>query len=373
MEFEEFDIEFLAQKMSDNPQSPLFARLADLYLGKEKAVEAVNLTEAGIKLFPNYYAGYIVLGKSHLALNEFSKAITAFEKALELSPFNHHVTKLLQSVPNKSDESTRTTDENYFSQPNLPAVDQPEPVQETIEQNPVPAPVLRDNQFSTNSEEFSGSIYDKPIVQTSVVHQEEYEQTKSSEPFPSFDEYFATNQHRMGVDPVKKLDDYLNESQTTQVATPSSKIEPTILTTTTVEAVTTEPETHFVPEPVFSSPKQAQLFAEMQREELEYADENKQHTDLDSITEKLQSAEKIIPQENYQSTTPLQETTHEDQVYETDAVTPTLAEIYASQGELRAAIQAYEILMFSQPAKGAEFQKRIRELQQLQMEKDGFI
>ena len=374
MEFEEFDIEFLAQKMSDNPQSPLFARLADLYIGKEKAVEAVKLTEEGIKLFPNYYAGYIVLGKSHLALNEFSKAITAFEKALELSPFNQNVAKLLQSVPNKSDDSTRTTDENYFSQPNLPTVDQPEPAQETFDQNQVPLPVGRDNQFSMTAEGSSGSIYDhQPIVQSSVVHHEEYEQTKSSEPFPSFDEYFAENQHRMGVDPVKKLDDYLNESQTAQVAAPSREIDPTIFTNTTFETTTIEPEVHFEPEPVFSSPEQAQLFAEMQREELQQAEERKQQSDLDSITEKLQSAEKIIPRENYQSKTPLPDTTHEDQVYETDAVTPTLAEIYASQGELRAAIQAYEILMFSQPAKGAEFQKRIRELQQLQMEKDGLI
>ena len=42
MEFEEFDIEFLAQKMAENPQSPLFARLADLYIGKEQVVEAIN-------------------------------------------------------------------------------------------------------------------------------------------------------------------------------------------------------------------------------------------------------------------------------------------------------------------------------------------
>ena len=84
MEFEEFDIEFLAQKMSENPQSPLFARLADLYIGKEQSVEAIKLTEEGIKFFPNYCAGYIVLGKAHLALKEFSQAIGAFEKALEL-------------------------------------------------------------------------------------------------------------------------------------------------------------------------------------------------------------------------------------------------------------------------------------------------
>ncbi len=373
MELEEFDIEFLAQKMSDNPQSPLFARLADLYISKEQTVEAIKLTEEGIKLFPNYCAGFIVLGKAHLALKEFSQAISAFEKALELSPFNQTVAKLIQSVPNKSDDSTRTTDENYFSQPSLSTDDQPEAIQEPFEQDQTLSPPVTENQSLLNTEEFSGSIYDQPIVQSSAENQKKYIQTDNSEPFPSFDEYFAQNQHRIGGDAEKKLDDYLNENSSEQNITISRDIDPAIFTNTTFETSTTEPEVHVEPEAVFSSPKQAQLFAEMAEDELRQSGEHKQQSDLDSIAEKLRSVEKIVPQENYQSKNPLPDTTQDDQVYETDAVTPTLAEIYASQGELRAAIQAYEILMFSQPAKGAEFQKRIRELQQLQMEKDGLI
>ncbi|MBI2428426.1 MAG: hypothetical protein HYV29_06455 [Ignavibacteriales bacterium] len=91
---------------------------------------------------------------------------------------------------------------------------------------------------------------------------------------------------------------------------------------------------------------------------------------IDELAEKLQNAERIVPSENYQAPTPASE---ESQQYESDMVTPTLAEIYASQGEYNAAIQAYEILMFSQPAKAPEFQKRIQELQRNQMEKDGLI
>ncbi len=371
MDFEEIDIEFFAQKMSENPQSPLFARLADLYIGKEQAVEAVKLSEEGIKLFPKYYAGYVVLGRAHLALKEFSKANSSFEKALELSPFNQTVAKLLQLVPNKSDESTRTTDENYFSQPSLSTDDQPEPNQESFEHEQTVSSNVPDNLYPTNSEEFSGSIYDQPIIQSSVAHHKESIQQNSGEPFPSFDEYFAQNQDRVGVDAEKKLDDYLNENSPEQTITTARDIDPAIFTNTMFETSATEPEVHF--KPVFSSPEQAQLFADMAEEELDQSGENKQQSDLDSLAEKLQTAEKIIPQENYQSKTPIPDTMQDDQVYETDAVTPTLAEIYASQGELRAAIQAYEILMFSQPAKGGEFQKRIRELQQLQMEKDGLI
>lgn len=86
MELEEFDIEFLALKMAENPQSMLFARLADLYPRKGQNAEAMKLVEDGVKTFPDYYAGYLVLGKTHLAFGEYSRAQTAFQKALDLSP-----------------------------------------------------------------------------------------------------------------------------------------------------------------------------------------------------------------------------------------------------------------------------------------------
>lgn len=307
MELDEFDIEFLSLKMSENPQSPLFARLADLYLRKEQSDEAIKLLEEGIKLFPDYYAGYLVLGKVHLAFKEFSKAHSAFEKALDLSPFNQTAAKLLQSVPNRSDESTRTTDENYFTPAPSPAKDSAvEPTQDTPQQVQFESPNADEIGFSQHSQESSGSTYDQSAAQS-------YGTQQTSGSFPTYDDYFAQNQSRISSDSPMKLDDYLNDSQI------------------------------------------------------------EQSTDIDSLAEKLQHAEKIIPQENYQPKNPAPQEPQNEQAYETDAVTPTLAEIYASQGELRAAIQAYEILMFSQPAKAGEFQQRIRELQQLQMEKDGLI
>lgn len=385
MEFEEFDIEFLAQKLSENPQSPLFARLADLYLGKQQVVEAVKLAEEGIKLFPNYYSGYIVLGKAYLELKEFSKATSAFEKACELSPFNQIAANLLKSVPNTSDESVRTTDENYFSEtvspidevmfeePAMEPIIEPELIPEKFDEiRPVSYETPAGN-YPLVTEEFSGSIYDQPVVHTSTDQQNRYGQQKNIEAFPSFDEYFAENQHRINGNAEKKLDEYLNEAPLDKDVTLSRDIDPSIFSNTSFETTAMEPEVHFEPEPVFSSPEQEQLFAEMTGEEYHPKVESKRPSDLDALAEKLQSAEKIIPQENYQSKTPLPDTTKDEEVYETDAVTPTLAEIYASQGELRAAIQAYEILMFSQPEKGGEFQQRIRELQQLQMEKDGLI
>ena len=403
MEFEEFDIEFLALKMAENPQSMLFARLADLYIGKEQPAEAMPLLEEGIKNFPEYYAGYIVLGKAHLAFKEYSRAQSAFEKALELSPFNQTAAKLLIAVPNKPDESTRTTDENYFAPP-VQAQDA-EPQQVFAE------PVQEGTSIGTDASDLSAGYENEPSLLEQLQAEEDarlraeaesglqssaYQETVTdpftytaepeihqvpSEPFPSYDEYFAQNQSRINIQDPISLDEHLNTEQNMnppfieeRSVVPSIDDDPFTIPAATHTVASVEP--HEEPEPVFANPEQEALFAQMNAINEEIAEEetaSPASLDIDSLAEKLQSAEKIVPQENYQPQNPVPKETQDDQAYETDAVTPTLAEIYASQGEYRAAIQAYEILMFSVPAKGADYQARIRQLQQMQMEKDGLI
>ncbi len=399
MEFEEFDIEFLALKMAENPRSMLFARLADLYIGKEQTAEAMTLLEEGIKNYPEYFAGYIVLGKAHLAFKEYSRAQTAFQKAIELSPYNQTAAKLLISVPNKPDESTRTTDENYFA----PPAETTEPVQQFSEPE-LPQQSEPFENFDASSLSFPSSSEEPSLLEQLQAEEDarlraeaeagiqsydtysepevqvpSYETPVSNEPFPSYDEYFAQNQSRINTQDPVSLDEYLNSEQTAAPIYVSPQPEsPAQVFSNDPFISSPEPvqtETHVDPEPVFANPEQAALFAEMNamNEEFEPSPAPSASLDIDSLAEKLQSAEKIVPQENYQPQNPVPKETQDDQAYETDAVTPTLAEIYASQGEYRAAIQAYEILMFSVPAKGGEYQQRIRELQQLQMEKDGLI
>lgn len=416
MEFEEFDIEFLALKMAENPQSMLFARLADLYLGKEQNAEAMALLEEGIKHFPEYYAGYIVLGKAYLAFKEYSRAQTAFQKAIELSPFNQTAAKLLISVPNKPDESTRTTDENYFAPQPIPSVPAEhaqqfmqsvdhqqqeesfaEPAALTEEEPSLLAQLeAEENARLQAAGEIAdpyapSSAYAEPEIELPAIETPEHaSQQSSSEPFPSYDDYFAQNQSRINSQDPVSLDEYLNSEPSTAVSAPLPFHDPYLEPTPAETASSNDPfaspaatvfeqtDSHVDPEPVFANPEQAALFAEMNAMNEEFSEPSASAApsaslDIDSLAEKLQSAEKIVPQENYQPQNPVPKETQDDQAYETDAVTPTLAEIYASQGEYRAAIQAYEILMFSVPAKGGEYQQRIRELQQLQMEKDGLI
>ncbi|MEI7905889.1 MAG: tetratricopeptide repeat protein [Bacteroidota bacterium] len=382
MEFEEFDIEFLAQKLAENPQSPLFARLADLYVGKEQAAEAMKLLNEGLKSYPGYYAGYIVLGKAHLALKEYTRAQAAFEKALELSPFNQTAAQLLISVPNKPDESTRTTDENYFApaQTDTYSAGQQsysqDPVQENSLHNPFETAAVEELGLTAQPEGLSGSSVEQPYIHESLFETVTDDVSTAGNAFPSYDDYYTQNQSRINTQSPESLDDYLRGDLTAQESVTSEENNAHTFVNDSAEVAesVTGMDIHIEPEPVFASPEQAQLFAELNAMNEESASVDSQSsTNIDALAEKLQSAEKIIPQENYHPQHPVPPEVPEEEAYETDAVTETLAEIYASQGEYKAAIQAYEILMFSQPVKGGEYLQRIRELQQKQMEKDGLV
>lgn len=374
MDTTEFDIEFLTQKLSDNPQSPLFARLADLYGAKEQTVEALQLCEEGVKTHPQYYAGYVVLGKTHLALREYSKARSAFERAQDLSPFNHAITKLVASVPDKPDESTRTTDENYFA----PSPEQQQPEERTqtelqVQEQAEIIPQSAEPQFESPTAEEMGFTQSVEEIDSAVASEQQIAAPPTGKTVPTFDEYFAQNQSQVGAGTVSTLDEYLG-------GTAPAPIQQNEYVAETPAPVVSEPaslpeenvtlQAHEEPEVVFSSPEQAQLFAEMRGEPTAEETSAGSSSDIGDLAEKLQNAERIVPEEDYQ---PQSVSNEETQSYESEMVTPTLAEIYASQGEYNAAIQAYEILMFSLPAKAPEFQKRIQELQQKQMEKDGLI
>ncbi len=388
METLEFDVEFLAQKLSENPQSPLFARLADLYLAKNQTVEALKLCEEGIKLFPQYYAGHLVLGKTHAALKEYSKANAAFQKAQELSPFNLAIKKLIESAASSPDESVRTTDEDYFTaQPSS----SPESSTEKINEAGQPETPLNGSLFDALTPEELNYIQQSNAGTSEISSSTDlgYGQP-TQQNFPSFDEYYSEHQPHIEKSSTIALDDYLTsksgaekmpvnvsenipeqpveESAVREEVRESSEQEFQSPVSQQQSENVTEPEAQISEEPemVFSSPEQAQLFAELN-------ETSDQPQDLDQLAEKLQNAERIVPGENYETKGAEPEQQESSAEYSPDMVTPTLAEIYASQGEYRAAIQAYEILMFSQPDKGAAFQKRIQELQQMQMEKDGLI
>lgn len=380
----EFDIEFLSQKMAENPLSPLFARLADLYLQQEKNVEALKVCQDGIATYPDYYAGYVVLGKAHIALKEFSKAKEAFATALTLSPYNRTVPALLRTMEDQPDRSARTTDEDYFV-PSAPAAAAAVTEENVVAADAVTAPAEESAPvFEMPTEEEMGFSGLSEAAVTAAESPEFFAPAEPGQPFPTHDEYYQQNQARIGGGETLSLDEYLDRSDAPVAPAPEPVVEPEPLREFTAEpeevsaaGIADETVTPAVadapaeeePQMVFASPEQAALFAEMTGGS---SAEAQPEENFDDLTERLQNAERIVPQADAVPEPPAEDPASSGS-FDAGMITPTLAEIYASQGEYQAAIQAYEILMFSQPGRTAEFQQRVRELQQLKMEKDGLV
>ena len=72
----------------DNPDAPLFARLADLYLERGLVHKAVTLCEEGCDRFPEYATGFSILSKCYEAQDKLEDARTAMDKSLRLDPRN---------------------------------------------------------------------------------------------------------------------------------------------------------------------------------------------------------------------------------------------------------------------------------------------
>ena len=92
----------LEKACSQNPDAPLFARLADLYLHRGMVHRALALCEEGCERFPDYSTGYMILSKCYEAQEKLEAARMAIDKALRLDPENPggfvHLSRIYQDL-----------------------------------------------------------------------------------------------------------------------------------------------------------------------------------------------------------------------------------------------------------------------------------
>lgn len=84
----EDELERLQVELYQNPQSGNFVRLAELYLGKEMAAEAITLIQQSLKFHPQSVSGLILLGRSFRKLKNFKPALEPLTQATSLAPDN---------------------------------------------------------------------------------------------------------------------------------------------------------------------------------------------------------------------------------------------------------------------------------------------
>ncbi|MBI2163491.1 MAG: tetratricopeptide repeat protein [candidate division NC10 bacterium] len=89
------EIERHAAKLEKDPQSRVFAQLADAYRKEGLLDEAIRICRDGLVAHPNYVSGRVVLGRALLEQGALEEAEAEFRRVLELAPDNLLALRLL--------------------------------------------------------------------------------------------------------------------------------------------------------------------------------------------------------------------------------------------------------------------------------------
>ena len=88
------EIERLSEKLAKDPNSLVFAYLADAYRRSNLVDEAIDIVKRGLLLHPQYSSAHIVLGCCYRDKRMYELAKEEFEKVLERDPQNLKVLRL---------------------------------------------------------------------------------------------------------------------------------------------------------------------------------------------------------------------------------------------------------------------------------------
>lgn len=92
------EIERHAAKLEKDPQSRVFAQLADAYRKEGLLDEAIQICRDGLVAHPTYVSARVVLGRALLEQGALEEAEAEFRRALELAPDNLLALRLLGDI-----------------------------------------------------------------------------------------------------------------------------------------------------------------------------------------------------------------------------------------------------------------------------------
>ena len=95
----------LEARMAANRNSPSFARLASYYLQEGNIPRSVDLCVEGLKLYPNYATGHLILGKCYEAMGRNIEAMLAYRRVAKALPDNPTVQALLKNAELREQEA----------------------------------------------------------------------------------------------------------------------------------------------------------------------------------------------------------------------------------------------------------------------------
>lgn len=81
-----YDIAALERHLVAYPASPLFARLASLYIDNNRPAQALKLCLQGIKLHPDYPTGLLMIARAQIMLRQYSDARQTLHELIRILP-----------------------------------------------------------------------------------------------------------------------------------------------------------------------------------------------------------------------------------------------------------------------------------------------
>ena len=95
----------LEAKIQAKAWSPFFARVASAYLVQGKTVRAMEMCVPGLKAFPNYATGHLILGRCYEVLGRTVEAMLEYRRALKALPDNPALQKLMKEIEQHEKEA----------------------------------------------------------------------------------------------------------------------------------------------------------------------------------------------------------------------------------------------------------------------------
>ncbi len=94
-------IEELEGRLAKDPQSKVFAQLAEEYRKVGLLEDAINTCREGLRVHPNYFSARVALGRALLETDSLHEAATEFERVLAQVPDNILANKFLGETYHK--------------------------------------------------------------------------------------------------------------------------------------------------------------------------------------------------------------------------------------------------------------------------------
>ncbi len=310
-------LQYLEDKVKKDPGSTFFAMLSYFYLQIDRVAEALSVAQRGVIAHPNYSTGHAVLAMAMIKARFYREARKEILKAADLHPGSQMVESLKEDVDKQeqADSIGRKIAEQYRKGAGSD-------IMKTVEQT------LKANPITTSDEDLL-----IPGLESIIGEDLSGLPSKlSKQPEP--------------VRPQPNKGDVAEEdAQDSESGTESVNARDII------DRVTRE----FGDKIITDLPDPGTRSEGLEEEPTEESDD----FDLEALARELDAAGPIQPQER------AGQDRDEDAGIELtpEIVTDTLAAILEQQGQLKAAIEAYNILLKKKPEQAGYYRRKIAELE----------